>query len=480
MFVVPMSLYNYCLHIALLLGLLPVAFCSRGQCFPESGPPPSNVEFNTGSNGRGGTLPPGTDDPRWIVAADSINGVYAPVVVMDSLPPDYYKSPWRDCRWISLSRTGNHSSNHHFFFKKEFTLPCNNPCGKSYNSENTFCLSLDVLADNSVYEIYVNGVRQSGHLGNVIPVKPDPLHAVGMGEAGMISFSLCNNWKAGANSLVLEVASSAPVTGILVQASTVFRESLSNFVQASICQGSSYVFGSQTLTRPGVAYENYVTAGGCDSSVALALHVNPTSRSTIEHTICKGESFLGYAATGTYLDTFRAVNGCDSLRILRLSVQETPPPDLPAKVLLCKGDSLLLTPGKYLTYLWQDFSTQNQLRVRTPGVYRVRVGDKCGEAEGSVTVTESTCGVYFPSAITPNGDGLNDAFKVLTNDHLEEYQLTVCNRWGQVVFNSHVQSAGWNGTFQGNPQATGVFAWTCRFKRRGVITQMKGTIMLIR
>lgn len=359
-------------------------------------------------------------------------------------------------------------------------LPCTNPCGKSYSSNNTFCLSLDVFADNSIYEIYVNGVPQSSRLGNIIPVKPDPLHAVGMSNAGMISFALCNNWKAGSNTLVIEVASSAPVTGFLAQASTVYRQALSNVVNAAICQGASYVFGNQTLTQTGVSYQTFQTAGGCDSTVALSLQVKPGISTTVQRSICKGQSFLGYTTSGVYVNRFTAINGCDSVRTLRLKVQETPRPNLPLTASLCKGDSLLLSPGEYRSYQWQDSSTQKQFIVRTPGVYRVRVSDSCGVAEASTTVVENECDVYFPSAFTPNNDGRNDIFKVLSNDRLEDYTLSVYNRWGQKIFESGAQSMGWNGTWHGMPQGTEVFAWTCSYKRKGIITEARGTVMLVR
>lgn len=127
-----MHLNNHYLRVAGILALcLSAALNSFAQCSPQSGPPPSPFIFNTGSNG---TLLPGSKDLRWTVTTDSNNAIYEPAVVMDSLPPDYYKSAWTNCRWISLSQTGAHSSNHHYFFKIEFTLPCTNPCGKSYDS----------------------------------------------------------------------------------------------------------------------------------------------------------------------------------------------------------------------------------------------------------------------------------------------------------------------------------------------------------
>jgi hypothetical protein len=106
-----------------------------------------------------------------------------------------------------------------------FNLPCNSSCGNSYDAINSFCLSVDLLADNSIYEIYVNGIPQSGNLGNIIPVA-DPFNAVGSTKSGMLTVSICHNWKAGANTLIVQVASSPPVIALLVQASTVIPQQI--------------------------------------------------------------------------------------------------------------------------------------------------------------------------------------------------------------------------------------------------------------
>jgi gliding motility-associated-like protein len=476
-----MFLRHYCkpYQLIFLLHLL-IGYRSFSQCSPAIGPPPSNLTFNTGGNGNGGRLPSSADDLHWKVAADSITGVYNPAVVMDSLPPDYFISPWSDCRWISISNTGSHPGNRNFFYKMNFDLPCANPCGISYDSNNLFCLTLDLFADNSVYEIYVNGVAQSSNLGNIIPILPDPYHVAGLNESGMLSVSLCKNWKAGANSLVIEVASSAPVTGLLVQASTVFKKPISNFVTASICQGEVYHFGSQHLTQAGIAYETFKTTLGCDSTVALDLQIKPASAVTIDKSICAGQNFLGNTATGTYTDTLLAANGCDSIRTLHLTVTDKPQPNLGTNTVLCKGDSLLLSPGKFLSYLWQDASTLDHFFVKTPGLYSVIVTDSCGSAKGEITITERECDIYFPSAFTPNGDGKNDYFKILTAYQLQEYSLSVYNRWGQKVFETSNPLKGWDGTTNGQRQPTSVFAWKCRYKKSNVISNVNGTVMLIR
>lgn len=51
---------------------------------------------------------------------------------------------------------------------------------------------------------------------------------------------------------------------------------------------------------------------------------------------------------------------------------------------------------------------------------------------------------YVPNAFSPNGDGLNDVFAVVGNS-FAEYELTIFNRWGSVVFHSTNPEEVWVG-----------------------------------
>ena len=75
----------------------------------------------------------------------------------------------------------------------------------------------------------------------------------------------------------------------------------------------------------------------------------------------------------------------------------------------------------------------------------------------------------------------NDYFKILTSYGLEEYHLVIYNRWGQKIFETNEPKKGWDGTFNGNPASSGSnFIWHCHFKRSGVVSEMKGYVVLIR
>ncbi|HEY5772632.1 MAG TPA: gliding motility-associated C-terminal domain-containing protein [Chitinophagaceae bacterium] len=204
------------------------------------------------------------------------------------------------------------------------------------------------------------------------------------------------------------------------------------------------------------------------------------ARYTIDASICEGENYFGYTNPGTYHDTLIAPVGCDSIRTLNLTVLKKPRPKLGVDTVLCKGDTLLLFPGQFDSYLWQDGSVQNKSVVRQGGFYSVQVTNTCGIASDEIFVRADDCEIFFPTGFTPNNDGLNDVFKILNAYKVTDFHLRIYNRWGQVVYESKDASAGWTGTFKGKMQDPGVFIWQCNFKRSGVERYMKGTITLIK
>jgi gliding motility-associated-like protein len=90
---------------------------------------------------------------------------------------------------------------------------------------------------------------------------------------------------------------------------------------------------------------------------------------------------------GTYFISATYNNGCiskDTIRILK--TYDLPVVNLNASTILCKeqNDYLDAGPG-FLSYLWQDGSTNRKYKVTVPGTYSVRVSDN-NNCFGSVTV----------------------------------------------------------------------------------------------
>lgn len=116
----------------------------------------------------------------------------------------------------------------------------------------------------------------------------------------------------------------------------------------------------------------------------------------------------------------------------------------------------VINPKVGETYVWSTGERGTSITV-SPTVtttYIVTVTDEDGcEAtdEVIIEVRNTICDetdVFIPNAFTPNGDDVNDIFRVQSNV-IDELSMIIYNRWGQEVFKTNDLKGGWNGTFNG-------------------------------
>lgn len=56
--------------------------------------------------------------------------------------------------------------------------------------------------------------------------------------------------------------------------------------------------------------------------------------------------------------------------------------------------------------------------------------------------------LYVPNSFTPNGDGINDFFKV-EGDGIKKLEMFIYDRWGQLIFQTNDIYKGWDGKANG-------------------------------
>ncbi len=99
----------------------------------------------------------------------------------------------------------------------------------------------------------------------------------------------------------------------------------------------------------------------------------------------------------------------------------------------------------------------------------------------NVTVYKVKPDLYVPNAFTPNKDGKNDIFSPIPIGIRTLNFFKIYNRLGQLVYNTKTQKQGWDGTFNGQPQDTGVFVWMAEgVDYLGKVIFKKGTVTLLR
>jgi gliding motility-associated-like protein len=139
------------------------------------------------------------------------------------------------------------------------------------------------------------------------------------------------------------------------------------------------------------------------------------------------------------------------------------------------------------TFLWSTIPPQVTRRVDGLrfGYYFVEAYDRYGcLARDTVYIDPGPCceQVFIPNAFSPNGDGVNDVFRVGSSAAIELQQFEVYNRWGQRVWSTNDYFSAWDGTYLGAPQPMEtyfyVFRYTCltdgnRYVKKGDLVLMR-------
>ena len=87
---------------------------------------------------------------------------------------------------------------------------------------------------------------------------------------------------------------------------------------------------------------------------------------------------------------------------------------------------------------------------------------------------------FIPNAFTPNGDGVNEIFKI-EGINIRSVSLQVFDRWGELLFASNDMDNGWDGNFKNIPMQGGVYIYKATITYiSGVVNETKGSFTLLR
>ncbi|NDV45873.1 gliding motility-associated C-terminal domain-containing protein [Paludibacter sp. 221] len=143
-------------------------------------------------------------------------------------------------------------------------------------------------------------------------------------------------------------------------------------------------------------------------------------------------------------------------------------------------------------YTWQIYKGKEVWITRTEeklfnvfseaGSYKVKLHVENGTCAytDSIDVNVSESLLEVPNVFTPNGDGVNDEFKVVFRS-LESFHCWVYNNWGKLIYEWTDPTKGWDGRINGKNAAMGPYFYVIKAKGTdGVKYEKKGDINLIR
>jgi gliding motility-associated-like protein len=259
------------------------------------------------------------------------------------------------------------------------------------------------------------------------------------------------------------------------------------------------------------------TAGQCATTTTLTITVNAQVTPTFAAVspICQGYPLsalptsslngisgtwspnLNNQATTTY--TFTPAAGfCTSTASITISIIQQPI----AQFSITPNDSILIGSTLYFqnaslnanSFIWQinnqEFSTVEHPSYLTSNeeylVFTlIAQNETCADTfELQVPLIESYW-VYAANCFTPDADEFNPTWKPFISDNFDllNYQLTIYNRWGEVIWESLDYNTAWDGTYgnSGMDVQDGVYTWVLQLKKKknDEVSSYSGTLLRI-
>ncbi len=311
-------------------------------------------------------------------------------------------------------------------------------------------------------------------------------------------------------------------------------------LRQTVCAGQVF----RGYSSPGTYYETYKSNQGCDSILTIYLkHLPPTEYKTIQHSKCGAFRYGSstYTQNDSFTETIKNSLNCDSIVTKHLVTITKPNPMVlePKSIPFCEEilhrnqaktqsfytqDTVKSAEYPYCDSLYQPIFYQREVRpdlaiyaasdtvVRGQTIqlsatlasnYRWNTGEQTTvirpkieesaiftvrgwnlencESQASISITAiEPLIIDFPTAFSPNGDGLNDSFYPNTNQTIIIESFDIYNRIGEKVYSYTPLSPSWNGFYLGQSAAKGVYSYILNYRFLGNRFTKTGEMMVVR
>ena len=226
---------------------------------------------------------------------------------------------------------------------------------------------------------------------------------------------------------------------------------------------------------------------GCSASDDVTVTVNPlpTILAGPDTLVCEGENIqmnasggatytwdppaglsapnisnpiLTVTGTQTFTITSTDANGCTNSTSTTITLDPPPTVDAGEDTVVFEGESVMLDGTTDGSFVWTPATGLSDPTILAPNAspsetttyYLVSTSTAGCEKVDSVTITVIIDPIVaFPNAFSPNSDGQNDFYEVITRGPVNTEAFTIYNRWGQIVFETADLAVGWDGTYKG-------------------------------
>ena len=198
-----------------------------------------------------------------------------------------------------------------------------------------------------------------------------------------------------------------------------------------------------------------------------------------------------FVSEGPTLWVFTASRlGCvrsDTVEVVGLSL---PAPDAGPDQVVPEGSpgAVGTAPNLDWTYSWSpaedvldpalSATATQPLQTTTAFILTATTAEGCSATD--TVVVEVLQELDIPSGFTPNDDGVNDRWNLGGLDQYPSAEITVFNRWGDILFTQGATEGPWDGTLDGIPVPVGTYYYHIRVSEPALEAEWTGPITLMR
>jgi gliding motility-associated-like protein len=396
---------------------------------------------------------------------------------------------------VSFAHPGNGATAWQWDFDDPASGPLNtsslqNPT-HTYTTYGVKNVKLRVLNNSSCEDTKSLPVNLNNEIKARLTITPNDTVCLGtpiIFTSNSLGNNLNHSWVFG-NSQTASIANPAPVT--YTQVGTYNGQY--TITNAQNCTSDS-LFTIVVLPSPNVAFTVDKTKV-CENETILFIAQNPTPGINYTWNFGDGNTNTtslnpnhSYSAAGNYTAKLIANTAqCGTAeQPLNITVVEQPKINLEDNRSVCIGRPVELIAGtnNLFDYEWSTGQTTAQITInglQSQQISVVVTNDICVATDTINIKVLPTCDIYVPNAFTPNGDNINDVFKVLNAELVTGFSLEIFNRFGEKVFASSNANKGWDGTINGRLAQAGAYVWVLRYTSVNNATKtQRGSILLVR
>jgi gliding motility-associated-like protein len=266
----------------------------------------------------------------------------------------------------------------------------------------------------------------------------------------------------------------------------------------SVCANSFILPSGKVVSTSGVHRDTSKDGSGCFMFNEITLRLGSSSSITVLNNFCEGQNFTlpsgkKVSIAGTYRDTLKTINGCDSTIVTQLSMISKPKIkfELSNTGELFEGDNVTIKAiSNNGNYSWFENTlpiprNNADIPITVKGgetVYKVVLNTAGCEVADSLKII-GLAEIKMANAFTPNNDKINDIFSI-TSKSEKAYKIvkfSVFNRQGNIVFNNVDNSNAWDGTHNGTELASDSYIYAIIVQSpAGKSFNFKGEVILLR